>query len=579
MGTFSDPLSSGAIGTAPINANVRPDSTDPQALQTSVFPYDAFEFDDPDVTAEPTLRLKAPWDFAARVLKSLGWPTTGFKIDFENGTFTFGPNGELIISDSETPVEGSKRILISSGTLKLQTMNALSQWLDRVVIDTSSPELSGQAKIGISPKGIFLYPSSASSVPTAAIAHTPSEDSVVLSPGHTTGVRTVGLPVTRVSAASATPTSCISSENIPYVAYIRTSDNYILWRTAQDSSWGTASVAVAAASNNPQLVAAANNRFWLAYRRNSDSYIVERYWDGSVWGAETVIVASATTGKFSYHYVSESQRVLVYRSGANALTTRYYASGWATDTSLAGTPYTSLNYPVSFVFRDGGIGLAFYGVRSGPTYQIAHYRWNGSAWVFSSSYASTSSVTDMVGVAPTLNSTINFYTTAAGTFGQMINDLVYPWNVGIITTPTLLKYRNDDVQVVDINNSTTYVETIWAYKHESLGAGIIESGSNANGSYLKYSDGAMIAWGAASLAPGTVNNQNIGTYGWSFYSSAATGVTFPTPFYAAPQIQASAQSGFAIHDTVTVNGFNLYAVGYSSGSRVLTWLAIGRWKA
>lgn len=41
----------------------RPGSIDPRALQTNVFPYDAFQFDDPNTVADPKVRLVEPFAF------------------------------------------------------------------------------------------------------------------------------------------------------------------------------------------------------------------------------------------------------------------------------------------------------------------------------------------------------------------------------------------------------------------------------------------------------------------------------------------------------------------------------------
>ena len=44
-----------------LQAGLRPKSTDALAVNVDIFPFDAFEFDDPNRIDEPTLGMKAPW--------------------------------------------------------------------------------------------------------------------------------------------------------------------------------------------------------------------------------------------------------------------------------------------------------------------------------------------------------------------------------------------------------------------------------------------------------------------------------------------------------------------------------------
>jgi len=75
-------------------------------------------------------------------------------------------------------------------------------------------------------------------------------------------------------------------------------------------------------------------------------------------------------------------------------------------------------------------------------------------------------------------------------------------------------------------NKTTVPELV------DLGAGIIESGSNANGSYIKYSDGTMECWFNTTANRVNISENNIGLYGWSAFSSSNSTWTFPAEFSA-----------------------------------------------
>lgn len=115
-------------------------------------------------------------------------------------------------------------------------------------------------------------------------------------------------------------------------------------------------------------------------------------------------------------------------------------------------------------------------------------------------------------------------------------------------------------------------------------ASIVQSGSNSNGSYIKYSDGTMICYGQAS---GTSNYANW----WSFCYRTNEGiqVNFPATFTTAPIVTANPTNMlggiFAVLiDSSTTDCFKftgLKANGAHSSNYYgwgLTYNAIGRWK-
>ena len=114
-----------------------------------------------------------------------------------------------------------------------------------------------------------------------------------------------------------------------------------------------------------------------------------------------------------------------------------------------------------------------------------------------------------------------------------------------------------------------------------VGAGIIEAGSNANGSYIKFSDGTMECWGDSSTLITTATASASICYGAGTFS-------FPATFYAAPSIRnvflsASINAllvwGGQIN-TISTTGFTCYLLGNStSASGYLGYHVIGRWKA
>lgn len=124
-------------------------------------------------------------------------------------------------------------------------------------------------------------------------------------------------------------------------------------------------------------------------------------------------------------------------------------------------------------------------------------------------------------------------------------------------------------------------------RYAQLGAGIIESGNNANGYYIKWSDGTLECWGADSLAISSISNENIGTYGWSYYYGTKAN-TFSAEFLpgTTPVVNINGNStgsnamiaGSAYN--ITNTGFSLIAYYAASvGLARYGYRAIGRWRA
>ena len=124
-----------------LNANVRPESLDILGLQSSLFPFDAFEFDDPNRVLEPHLKMKAPWVFEAdRVtvgsitLKDL---TQNMQDDLEET--------RLIAEDNQSKIamqDGS--VLIQGEQIELRTV-ALNE--------EGEPVKGGSIKLGLDEAG------------------------------------------------------------------------------------------------------------------------------------------------------------------------------------------------------------------------------------------------------------------------------------------------------------------------------------------------------------------------------------------------------------------------------------------
>lgn len=134
-------------------------------------------------------------------------------------------------------------------------------------------------------------------------------------------------------------------------------------------------------------------------------------------------------------------------------------------------------------------------------------------------------------------------------------------------------------EVIQENDTATTENVYSASAVDNKLAQIIESGSNANGSYIKYSDGTMICYGSTSLNEVSVSDY----YSFCKRTNSLT-ITFPMEFDEVPNVTITNQ-GFGIFsytiNNITANNFSYYAFTYPSGSNIsgsLQYVAIGRWK-
>lgn len=97
---------------------------------------------------------------------------------------------------------------------------------------------------------------------------------------------------------------------------------------------------------------------------------------------------------------------------------------------------------------------------------------------------------------------------------------------------------------------------------------VYDTGSNANGSWIRWNNGVMQCWG---ISPVIVN------------STTGTTQTFPQVFSSVPSVVymgtstrgATAEAG-STAPSATVSSFNI-AHGYAA-SQSVSWQALGRWK-
>lgn len=142
-----------------------------------------------------------------------------------------------------------------------------------------------------------------------------------------------------------------------------------------------------------------------------------------------------------------------------------------------------------------------------------------------------------------------------------------------------------DADLVIIESATSTNKMTVGKLKELLGiqaGGVVESGSNANGSWIKYADGMMICYGTFDLqlsaSRGGVNNQLPQT----FLSRSTSRIFFDAQLINGSEsleLDAIIANGSV---TGSASSFNCYASYYRTGNATdlvnLSYYAIGRWK-
>lgn len=132
-----------------------------------------------------------------------------------------------------------------------------------------------------------------------------------------------------------------------------------------------------------------------------------------------------------------------------------------------------------------------------------------------------------------------------------------------------------------VDNSPPYINANNLNNNFTECNNIVESGSNTNGNWIKYSDGTMICWNRVVVTDQTISN----AYG-SLYQGVRA-FTFPQTFISAPTglcnefKYGNGASWGTINGTTTTDiacrGFDI--VSRATGTNCyIGWMAIGKWK-
>jgi len=132
-----------------------------------------------------------------------------------------------------------------------------------------------------------------------------------------------------------------------------------------------------------------------------------------------------------------------------------------------------------------------------------------------------------------------------------------------------------------LNSQTTSSQDTYSCDYIN---GIVESGSNTNGNYVKYADGTMICYGI-------IYEENISSTTWgNIYICTLTAKNFAETFVSVPNIiispyqeyssQATASVGAVVGTTTTTTGDITLMRGsvLTNGVVRLSYQAIGKWK-
>lgn len=135
--------------------------------------------------------------------------------------------------------------------------------------------------------------------------------------------------------------------------------------------------------------------------------------------------------------------------------------------------------------------------------------------------------------------------------------------------------------------NNTYIDSTGIIHEKELlstiinNSAIYDSGTNSNGSYIRYKNGIMICWRQETVTDQAINN----SYGSIF--QGARNYTYPIPFSSQPSVTCTsfqhgtgASWGTVVNTsttTVVLRGFDLFSRG--TGEKcIIGYIAIGKWK-
>lgn len=135
---------------------------------------------------------------------------------------------------------------------------------------------------------------------------------------------------------------------------------------------------------------------------------------------------------------------------------------------------------------------------------------------------------------------------------------------------TKTEWINDSVPAINASNLNKIEQGIYD--------NAFESGSNANGSYIKFNDGTMICYGSKDI-----NNVSFTQFTTSINYSNIQTITFPQLFINNPSTSIGCRSSnmaWSSNVISSTSNFTFYILQSTDVTRTIhcEWQAIGRWK-
>jgi hypothetical protein len=350
------------------------------------------------------------------------------------------------------------------------------------------------------------------------------------------------------------------------VAYRRSGDGYLVERLWDGAAWGAASIINNTASLNPSYIGSSNYGLRVTYY-NSSNQLVERLWSGTAWGSENIIEASGASGIAVYTESMLGLLSLYYKKGTDIIQKIWSGTAWDSGAAVVSGATT---YNLTLTTRHSGERRMAY--RRALDNYLVERVYSGGAW---SSEA-------IINNAPTYSSSyielINgelqiFYQTSAGKVANRIfngstwggETIISNYDTAFIT---LYQSYSGVLRLCYKRLSDGYLVERTLQRYAQIGAGIIESGSNADGSYIKFSDGTIQQWRHIVSPVGAAN----------------TTITLPHPVLYIPSY-----GGGVVHCSYvpTVNANVFCTAWLSSGTEWTYYISasqpiylsyIGRWK-
>jgi hypothetical protein len=361
-------------------------------------------------------------------------------------------------------------------------------------------------------------------------------------------------------------------------AYIKNSvgvgRNYIAERTLYNGVWSSQSFITDAGAYHPKYIQTPDG-LQIFYTKSSNSFLCQRLFRNNVWGAEQVLEAKMTgwpsccldnQGRIHLIYCNYNPDTFSY---TNIVRKIYSGGSWSAEEVVSAT----LGITTSAIQDNAGnIHVAY---KRGDGYLVER-KFTNSAWggelVISTAGESGGYVVTPDGILR-----IAYRSTALGYPTELIYNGTSWVNSKILLSTDIgnvcyIQSASGDLYLFYNSGDNGYVYNMTLRRYAQLGAGIIESGSNANGSYIKFSDGTMEQWArVAGVTDGAGYTSKTWTYPLAYLDPPTCSV----------QTDSGASTGASSLFLGTVGSIS--AQGYSADTTsgvAFTWhfRAIGRWK-